>query len=354
MPKISVVMPVYNGEKYLNQAIDSILAQTFTDFEFIIIDDGSTDNSLAIIKAYQDSRLKLHQNKQNLGLVATLNRGLDLAKCEYIARMDCDDISLPDRFAKQVNFLDNHPHISLVGSSVRIIDGENNLGMVAEMPTSHYLIKWSLQFYCPIMHPTVMYRRESIIQLNGYSSQLILGREKYSGEDYDLWRRLSNTSQLANLPEVLLLLRKHNHNVTKVHFDEHMTNSVIICQSAFQDILEDGLNNIDSTVDRNTVHFIFTREISDPSAKLERFADACNLIYTSYHQFMSKYEINYHDRSRIKEECAKQIISISQQGLPNLKCLQFLMLGIYLAPKYAWAKLGDKRFWMKVISRIRE
>jgi glycosyltransferase involved in cell wall biosynthesis len=106
--KISILMPVYNGEKYLREAIDSILNQTFTDFEFLIVDDGSTDNSVEIINSYQNSRINLVKNDKNEGLVYTLNRGLSLAKGEYIARMDCDDISLPERLKKQIDFLDSN------------------------------------------------------------------------------------------------------------------------------------------------------------------------------------------------------------------------------------------------------
>ena len=117
-------MPVYNGERYLREAIDSILNQTFKDFEFLIINDGSTDLSVEIIESYADKRISLAHNGQNLGLITTLNRGFDLACGEYIARMDCDDISLPDRLEKQVVFMDNHPEIGICGSWVSAISDE--------------------------------------------------------------------------------------------------------------------------------------------------------------------------------------------------------------------------------------
>jgi glycosyltransferase involved in cell wall biosynthesis len=115
-PKISVVMPVYNGKEYLALAVESILRQTFADFEFIIINDGSTDNSADIAASYEDPRIKLLHNDKNLGLIPSFNRGLENSRGEYIARMDADDIAFPDRFKKQVAFLDDHPDIALCGS----------------------------------------------------------------------------------------------------------------------------------------------------------------------------------------------------------------------------------------------
>ncbi len=115
-PRVTVLMSVYNGEKYLREAIDSILNQTFKDFEFLIIDDGSTDSSADIIRSYTDFRIRLIQNEKNIGLTRSLNKGLKLAKGEYIARMDVDDISLPIRFEKQVSFLDKYEDVKLVGS----------------------------------------------------------------------------------------------------------------------------------------------------------------------------------------------------------------------------------------------
>jgi len=115
-PKVTVLMPVYNGEKYLNEAIDSILGQTFKDFKFLIINDGSTDGTADILKSYKDSRIKVTNNEKNIGLTKSLNKGLKMAKSEYIARMDADDISLPTRLQKQVEFMDSHPKVGVCGT----------------------------------------------------------------------------------------------------------------------------------------------------------------------------------------------------------------------------------------------
>ena len=129
-PKVTVLMPVYNGEKYLNQAIDSILTQTFSDFEFLIIEDGSTDQSAEIIKSYSDSRIKLVCNDKNLKLAATLDKGLELSRGEYVARMDCDDISLRERLERQVEYLNSNNDICLVGSGFKLIS-DNKVDVIS-------------------------------------------------------------------------------------------------------------------------------------------------------------------------------------------------------------------------------
>ena len=214
MPKVSVVMPVYNGSKYLVEAIESILSQTFDDFEFLIIDDGSTDKSLEIIKSYEDPRIKVIQNPQNLGISASLNNGIYSAKGEYIARMDGDDISLPDRFQKQIKFLDSHPEVIIVGSYMNIIGSLFNQKL--RYPLSHDDIVNSMLTSNPMGHPSVMFRRLEVTQLGGYRSM----KEWNNGsEDYDLWLRMVGANyKLANLPECLMDYRIHANSLTQVAF----------------------------------------------------------------------------------------------------------------------------------------
>lgn len=217
-------MPVYNGEKYLSEAIDSILNQTFTDFEFLIINDGSTDDSVKIIQSYEDTRIRLIHNETNLKLIATLNKGIEVARGEYIARMDADDISLPDRLAKQFDFLNANSKVGVLGCAVKLIDHSGSQDQIMRFPSAHGFLRWSLFFYCPIAHPSVMMRRVLVSDAGGYRSTML------HVEDYDLWWRLSQKTRLSNLQEVLLLLRKHEYNTTKTHFDEHVQNTFRVIQ----------------------------------------------------------------------------------------------------------------------------
>lgn len=207
-PKITVLMPVYNGEKYLCEAIESILSQTFCDFEFLIIDDGSTDRSVEIIKSYSDSRIRLVHNGGNIRLIATLNKGLDLARGKYVARMDCDDVSMPQRLQKQVGLMESSPGIGVCGTWLRTFgDGE---GDIWNYPLDHDAIRSRLIFESAIVHASVMMRKESIERYHLFYDDSYL-----NAEDYELWVRCSKFMRLANIPEVLYLYRMHTRQITK-------------------------------------------------------------------------------------------------------------------------------------------
>lgn len=207
-PKISVVMGVYNGEKYLREAVDSILAQTFTDFEFIIIDDGSTDLTLDIIKTYDDPRIRLIQNEKNLGLIKTLNKGFSESRGKYIARMDADDISLPERFRLQVEFLEANPPVALVGGQFSYIDGNGKIFAHEQVPTDNGdLQKQLLKNNC-FAHPAVMLNSALLKVVGGYSEQAL------HAEDYELWLRIAENHQIANLGETILLYRIHENQIS--------------------------------------------------------------------------------------------------------------------------------------------
>jgi len=205
--KVSVVMSVYNGEKYLREAVDSILGQTFRDFEFIIVDDGSTDHTWTILQSYDDSRIVLLRNQENIGLTRSLNKGLAAARGEYIARMDADDVSLPKRLEKQVAYLDAHPEVGLLGTWVEIIGERGERLSVLRRPVDPLFITWSLLFDNCLVHSTVMYRRSLVGKLGGYNPS------RYA-QDYDLWSRMSLETQIVKLPEVLVSWRSHPAGIT--------------------------------------------------------------------------------------------------------------------------------------------
>ncbi|MDQ0195335.1 glycosyltransferase family 2 protein [Paenibacillus wynnii] len=207
MAKISVLMPVYNVANYIEESICSILTQTYWDFELLIIDDGSTDGTLDIIRKFNDRRIKLIIHSINLGIIESLNQGIDLATGEYIARMDGDDIALPQRFERQVAFMDAHQHCGVCGSQVRYL-GRNE---ITNKPLNHEEIKcWQL-FHCTLVHPSVMIRRSVLINHG------IRYLYYYYAEDYEIWNRLAEVTQIINLPEVLLVYRLHPQQVSNVH-----------------------------------------------------------------------------------------------------------------------------------------
>lgn len=206
MPKVSIIMPVYNTvETYLRESIESILNQTFKDFEFIIINDGSTNNAEEVILSYKDDRIKYVKNEENLKLIRTLNKGFDLAKGEYIARMDSDDISLPQRLEKQVDFLEKHPEVDVLGTWFQCFPRERKM----ETFVDNRSIKECLLINSNnIGHPTVMLRKSTVDKLN-----IRYDEEAVYVEDYALWLSLIDKVKLANLPEILLNYRIHSENV---------------------------------------------------------------------------------------------------------------------------------------------
>lgn len=200
-PTVSVIMSVYNGERFLKEAIESILNQTFTDFEFLIINDGSTDDSVKIIESFKDERIKLINNEKNLKLIASLNKGIKIAKGKYIARMDCDDISVNERLEKQVEFLEKFNDYGLVGTWYTVIDGNGNDQYNVSYPSSNDLIKLFLSLNCPLAHGSIMGRTE-LFKENLYGS-----KDSYAVEDYELWTRISKLTKIHNIPEYLFKYR---------------------------------------------------------------------------------------------------------------------------------------------------
>lgn len=207
-PKVSVLMSVYNNAPYLREAIDSILNQTFTDFEFIIVDDCSTDETPTILNSYSDPRLILLHNNVNRGLAASLNKGLTVSKGMFIARQDADDVSLPERLAKQMQYLSEYPHLALVGSAyIRVYEDGRPTQMV-QMPLTDEIIRDRLLYDHCFWHGAVMLRRDCLEAVGGYDSQFRLA------QDRDLWLRLAERYPLANLPEPLYKVRVHSASVS--------------------------------------------------------------------------------------------------------------------------------------------
>lgn len=208
-PAVSVLMPVFNAGAYLSEAITSVLDQTYRDFELIIINDGSTDTTLNILSAFStDKRIRVINNDINLGLVATLNKGLSECKGIFIARMDADDICDLRRIERQVRFLNENLEISIVGGAIRFF---HNIVQpyTFHFPTTHDAIHASILFFCPLAHPAIMFRRTLI------DNGLIRFDNNYRhAEDYHLWSRLLPQIKTANLPELVLHYRLHNSQVS--------------------------------------------------------------------------------------------------------------------------------------------
>lgn len=251
-------MSVYNGAKYLPEAIESILGQSFADFEFIIINDGSFDESLKIIKSYEDQRIVVINNEFNLGLIKCLNKGIEIAKGEFIARMDADDVSLPGRLEKQVHFLDQNPDISFCGSQTT-----NN----ESYPLTHDCIRVTAMAYNPFAHPTMIWRKADFIMNNLYYNELYP-----HAEDYELWSRAMMKLKSANLPESLLFYRVHDDQIGRKYIHEQTANSRYIQLSILNSF---GIN---ADEDQLKIHFCIFGDGLRTHRKLKDLENAENWL----------------------------------------------------------------------------
>ncbi|HPC74470.1 MAG TPA: glycosyltransferase [Syntrophales bacterium] len=241
-PRVSVIMSVFNGERYLRKAVDSILAQTFTDFEYLIVDDGSTDGTAEILQSYQDPRIRIFR-QENRGLTASLNRALGLARGGYVARMDADDIAQPERFQKQVDFLDARADVAVVGTYAYRIDEKDRIVCTYTFKTENDDIRADLSMTCPFCHSSIMFRKICVGEVGGY-------REKVGPtEDLDLYFRLSEKFSLANIPEPLQCFRINPEGVTlKRRFDQIRYERLVRMMA--KERMEYGKDRLDGMSDR--------------------------------------------------------------------------------------------------------
>ena len=251
-PKVTVLMSVYNGERFLREAIESILTQTFTDFEFLIIDDGSTDATAQILSEYagQDARIRIVTNETNIGLTKSLNKGIDLAKGEYIARMDADDVSLPERLEKQYRFFKNYPEYTVIGTWGEIINEKDEIIGMLQPEFTFETILSNTFWGCRLVHPSTFYRKKQIRLIHGYNETLA------ATQDYDLWLRIiAQGWKIANLPEILIQYRIHEKSisVSRNVFQEEVAYQVI--QSALTNIFNITLSLKSIKLLREAAHF---------------------------------------------------------------------------------------------------
>ncbi|MBS1651509.1 MAG: glycosyltransferase [Bacteroidetes bacterium] len=288
---ISVILPVYNGEKYLKEAIDSILFQTHKNLELIIINDGSTDSTKEIIDQYSDKRIiSIHQ--KNSGLAESLNNGLKIAKGEYIARQDADDISLPRRLEKQIQYLINHPKVVLLGTRAKIFTNTNDNYGIHNHATNPAQLHFDLFFNNPFVHSSVMFRKLAIDKVGMYNGDRSLI------EDYELWSRFVQIGQVSNLPDILVLYRHHDAGISKESSNYYKEKPVInqnkINFNRFLNLTNDEIEYFISSVNGDF------NGISDKKLNIEKLnlviikiSKKLNTIYPEYTDEIEKRKKEY-------------------------------------------------------------
>lgn len=286
VPKVSVIMAVYNERPYLEKAVQSVLDQTFGDFEFIIVNDGSTDGSKEVLERFEQNSARIRLiHQENRGLIASVNRGLELAKGQYIARMDGDDICYPERFERQVRFLDSSPEVGILGTQIEKIDadGEVREDWKWSLPTDPEVISWRLLFNTCLCNPSVMMRRSILESLGGYA------RWATYVEDYELFTRAVLQTRLANLPDTLLKFRRHEGSVTVKRREEQIRTSAKAAIALHQAILG-------SSVSEQNVRFLVWMDIKDleqaiQETRAEDFVSIHKYLRSLYKAYIRRFTI---------------------------------------------------------------
>ena len=329
-PKVSVLMSVFNGDRYLQQAIDSILNQSYTNFEFVIVDDGSSQATKEILAAQKDQRILMITNPSNIGLTKSLNLGLAKCRGEYIARMDSDDISHFHRLEKQVTFLDQNPEIAVIGTQIRVVDHAGNILNYSHISrgTTPLSCRWQHLFDSPVAHPSAMFRREIVFnKLGGYDETFA------TSQDYELWSRVIKSHEIANLEEVLLDFRSHSGSVSKQYSREN----VIKVASLFQ-------NNLTATIGSNDALSTFgfnwvsvTNPYSMPT--LPDYNEVIKQLLLIRKIFRKKYQV---DRNKVARQEIKTHI-VEKFYLIGLAASDIDRLATFLSLLYA-LKYGTPTF----------
>lgn len=240
-PMVSVVMSVFNGERFLREAVESILNQSFREFEFVIIDDGSTDGTDSILDSYERTAPGVRvYNQENRGLIESLNRACGLARGKYIARMDADDIALKDRLMQQIEFMEEHAGVGVLGGAVEQVDATGRRVRTVHFPLDHADIISTLVCSSPFSHPAVVIRKEVFVSVGGYRSAFA------DAEDYDLWLRMAERCELANLEAAVLKYRIHPNRVSHRHMQQQIISTLAARASASsrRKGLPDPLNSV--------------------------------------------------------------------------------------------------------------
>lgn len=280
-PKISVVMAVYNGEPYIKETVLSILNQSFGDFEFIIVDDSSTDDTATIVASFKDPRIVLINNEMNMGSSRAGNVGIDKARAKYIARIDADDLSDPERFQKQYAYLETHTDIAILGSSFNII-GEDTIKKLAKEP-EEIAIKLFLGQNC-IAHSSVMMRKE-VFDKYGFH----YNPDNPVSQDYELWVDVSNQLKIANLPDILMKYRVHDNQISNKRFNEQQEHAIRIVTNQLKNFMPDVKTN---EVDAHLVLTGFNPMTSIDLSEVVNWAKKIKQLNRSYNRF----EVQLFDR----------------------------------------------------------
>lgn len=330
-PQISVIMPVYNAAPYLKQAIESILTQSYRDFEFIIINDGSTDDSDEIIKSFNDDRIIYVSEKQNAGISFRTNQGLAMSRGNYIALMDADDICLPERLEKQLAFIGAHPDVDILGSNATMINENEELVNKMLRPEQHELIHWRIFFGNPMINPSVMFRGS--VDRNNL---------KYYGDtsfphDYELWTRLIIKVRFHNVQEPLIYYRRYEKSTSSSNKQTHLEFSL--------KLIQDSIRELTKVSASNGAILALQGNPSRPDADLMEGAAVLGKLYR---RFVRRYPMEAAMRNIIRADIASRLYRMGQASQSKSVRVRLFSEALWYNPQRM-----AKRYLIKVAQRLK-
>ncbi len=298
-PVISVLMSVYNSEKYLSEAIESILHQTFADFEFIIIDDASTDRSLEIIQEHAavDDRIIVVENDDNLGLTRNLNKGIHLARGEYIARMDADDISLPERFEKQFAYMCENQDVWVLGGQTQRIDAFGEPTARSWIYEQKYYL-WTALIKIPgVAHPTALMRKDKIMAIGGYPEEF------KCSQDQALWSKLFDYGfPIRNIPDIVLKYRTHDENISNVFRTKQEKSSKEIRRRLI-------VKELGYEISTAEFENLFCKPVND--LNFEELATSIRILEDLYSRFISRHLLSWQEKIYARKNVASRLLEFA-------------------------------------------
>jgi len=336
-PKVTVLMAVYNAEKYLRQAIESILNQTFTDFELLIVDDGSSDSSPEIIRSYQDPRIRVIRNSTNRGIAYSRKKALELARGEYVAVLDADDVALRERLQVQAEYLDANADVQLIGSAYEVIDENGNVVRTCTVPTDPLTIRWKLLFGNCIAHSTAMFRRVTALEVGGYDERMTLA------EDFDLYIRINKHGQIAQLDRPLVQWRRHARGLWEGASAEAQDCSVIetVVKSIYLQTGRDIDSNVARCLARNTRKSAPTRTVVR-----ETYATIMNCL----DRVQASVKMARRERKHLVTLAVEDIFRIAHDTPDSYR--DACRAAVLCAAKYDLCRLLDRRFVRVILVSI--
>lgn len=301
MPEVSVLMCVFNGERFLAESVESILSQTFRDFEFIIVDDGSTDSSYERLADYarSDERINVIHQPLNLGITSSVKNGLQYCRGKYIARMDQDDISLPQRLLTQYQYLENHTEIDAIGAGFEFIDGSGNrTGKFPDRESDAMIVRLQMLYHCMLHNPSVMMKSEYYKKYN----ENHLEEAYYGADDYHFWLRMNNESLYSNLSDTLLLYRRHQVQVSSKDSSRQLDSILRSAHEAFESLL-----GMPISVNALRTFYFINRYVSSES---QAVTEAVRVIYKTQLKFESLNRLTKVQKEKTREYSYEKLKSV--------------------------------------------